>query len=179
MAPRDPTKPQLDFPALVADLIEELRLTGQVGLLDFLDAVRPVYIVAAREGALAFSATGPTFTSAGITGTSADNPALNVIVGDTGPLAAGDYDIWANMSMAIATTGIGPIELQHRNAANTATLAVLLHLHGRAGDKTLSNQLPLIGYTVGLNERFRFQVLVAGIAGSVGTVIGLQIRPTP
>ena len=178
MAKRDPNRPQLDFPDLVAELITQLRLTGQIGLLDFSDQVSPVYIVAAREGALAFTASAPVFTSAGVVGTTLDNPAANAIIGDTGALAAGTYDIFASMSHTNAG-GLGEVSLQHRNAANNATLANLLWLNSRAVDHQGTNALPLMGYTIGLNERFRFQNTGPAYAGVLGTVIGVQIRPTP
>jgi len=178
MAPRNPGIPQLDFPQLVADIIRQLNLTGTVGLLDFLDAVRPVYIVASREGALAFTASAPLFTSAGITGTTADNPLTNAVVGDTGPLAAGDYDIFANMSQTNSSAN-GEVALQHRNAANDTTLANLLWLNSRAAHSYTNNQLPLIGYTLAVNERFRFQNTGPNFSGVLSTTIGVQIRPAP
>ena len=178
MAPRDPARVQLDFPQLTADIIRQLNLTGVVGLLEFLDAVRPVYIVASREGALAFTASAPLFTSAGITGTTADNPPANAIVGDTGALPAGDYDIFGSMA-SVNAAGLGEVSLQHRNAGNTATLANLLWLNSRATNNSQTLALPLLGYTLAINERFRFQNTGNNFAGTLSTVIGVQIRPSP
>jgi len=179
MAPRNPAKVQLDFPQLTADLISQLRLTGTVGLIDFLDAVRPVYIVASREGALAFTASQPLFTSAGVSSGFAVNPLANAVIADSGPLPAGDYDIFASMSMNGNLTATGHIELQHRNAANAATLAVLLDMSGGGVPNDIHADIPALGYTLALNERLRFQLLLGNMTGGVSANVGVQIRPTP
>lgn len=182
MPPRNPDVVQLDFPQLTADLIAELRLQGTLGLLDFLTAVRPVYIVASRAGALAVSAVLPAFGSAEITNGDANNPAANTIIGDTGALPAGDYDIFASISVAsvVGAPASTAVFLQHRNAANTVTLATLLHGTSiGAVNIGMFAQLPLTGYTIGLNERLRWILLVSNIIGHVGTVIGARLRPTP
>lgn len=178
MAERDASRVQLDFPQLTADIIRQLRLTGTVGLIDFLDAVRPVYIVASREGALAFTASAPLFASAGITSGHANAPLINAIIADTGPLPAGSYDIFANMASHLSAP-LGPVQLQHRNAANAATLAVLLQTQSGAATTVMTAALPLMGYTLALNERLRFQSLAGNSAGSISVVVGVQIRPTP
>jgi len=182
MAPRDPNKPQLDFPQLTADIISQLRLTGQVGLIDFMDAIRPVYIVAARQGALSVSVDLPAFESGEVSSGSAFDPAANTIIGDTGPLPSGIYDIWGGISIAGAT-GVGAaaaVVLQHRDAANAATLATLLQAsHTGLAVTSMQAQLPLIGYTLGVNERLRYINLTSSIAGHVGTTIVARLRPTP
>ena len=179
MSQRDPDKPQLDFPQLTADIISELRLTGQVGLLDFLDEVRPVYIVSARGGSLPVRTTVAAFTSASITGSSPINPAANTIISDTGPLPAGDYDMYCNLTVQGTMNVSGRIEFQHRDAANTATLGILLTLGMTTTHQANSVQLPLIGYTLGLNERLRIIVGGGGVTGIVTLAFGFQLRPTP
>lgn len=179
MAERDPNKPQLDFPQLVADIITELRLTGQVGLLDFLDKIRPVYIVAARGGALNVVASAPVFTSASRTGGASISPAVNAIIADTGPLPAGDYDIFAMLTVQGVMNVIGSVQLQHRNAADAATIGTLMNIGMTVTHQANTIALPLIGYTLGLNERLRVQVALGTVTGQVGTTIGFRLRPTP
>ena len=125
MGQRDASRVQLDFPELVADIIRQLSLTGTLGLLEFSDQVTPVYIVAQRAGALAFTAEQPLFGSAEITFASAVNPLANAILGDTGALAAGDYDIFASIGLVgNAVTVSGRCVLQHRNAEHTDTCRI-------------------------------------------------------
>lgn len=182
MAVRDASRVQLDFPQLTADLIAQLRLTGVVGLLELLTEVRPVYIVASRAGALNVSTNLPLFQASEIIGSGAANAAANAIIGDTGPLAAGDYDIFASIDV-VAKTNVGAntaVILQHRDAANAVTIASLLFAgHLGAADLASHAQLPLTGYQIALNERLRFINSVSSMIGHIGTVIGVRLRPTP
>ena len=182
MGQRDASRVQLDFPELVADIIRQLSLTGTLGLLEFSDQVTPVYIVAQRAGALAFSADLPVFQSPEITSGTAQNPVANAIIGDTGLLAAGDYDIWGGISISGNYVGPphGPIALQHRNAANAVTLANLLQVTLSTNLTNVNgDQLRLTGYRIALNERLRFQNLGGNFTGGVHTVIAARLRPTP
>jgi len=181
MPERDARLVQLDFPQLTADMIRELRLTGTLGVFNLLGEVRPVYIVASRGGALDVRSSPPVFTSASIFNGFADVPAANAIIADTGALPAGNYDMFASISYEGSLPGVrGEIQLQHRNAANAATLAVPLDLV-LSGNVSRSNLvLPLVGYTLGLNERFRVQLLGGNIvSGGMTASIGILIRPTP
>lgn len=179
MAPRDPSQVQLDFPELIADLIRQLRLTGTVGVLELLDQVRPVYIVAQREGALAITVTPPIFSSADITSGSANASAANAIIMDSGPLPAGDYDVFGSLSIRGTSTVNGPCALQHRDAANAVTLATLLQVSFDGGALLNDLDLPPIVYTLGLNERLRVQNLSGAVVGIISGVIAHRIRPTP
>ncbi len=182
MAERDASRVQLDFPQLTADIIAQLRLTGVVGLLDFLDQIRPVYIVASRAGALALTADLPLFASAQITSGAAANPAANTVIGDTGALPAGDYDIFASISMSgLVAVGLNTlVALQHRDAADAATLATLLTAsYNSAANLAMPAQLPLTGYTIALDERFRFINIGSSLTGHISTVVGARLRSTP
>lgn len=178
MAGRDPNKPQLDFPQLTADIIRQLRLTGQLGLLDFSDQVAPVYIVAAREGALEFEATSPAFASAAISSANVITPALNSVIVDTGPLPAGVYDIFASGSATGNMSINGEYALQHRNAANAATLATLLSMSLFGTTQFINMTLAPMGYTLALNERLRWFMEAANTGSNSGTIAVLR-RPTP
>lgn len=180
MAPRDPSTPQLDFPQLVADIIRQLNLTGQVGLLDFLDAVRPVYIVASREGALDFTTALPVFGSAEtFFGASINSPA-STVVADTGPLPAGDYDVMANLQFNGTLAAAGQtVVLEHRDAANAATLATLISLPITGTALNMTRDLPLTGYEIGLNERLRALSPPSAFVGGISSTIFARRRPTP
>lgn len=182
MAERNASKVQLDFPELIADLIDQLRLGGQVGLLDFLDSVQPTYIVAAREGALRLTVEQPLWTSAQIFTDQTNSPAVNAVLATTGQLPAGDYDVkaictWAN----IAAAAVGPVfDLQHRNAADAATLASIPFASVTGAVNTPTGVI-VIDYatTLALDERLRWQLLKAIPPGETSTVIMARRRTTP
>lgn len=178
MSTRDPSRVQLDFPQLLADIIRQLKLTGTVGLLEFSDQVTPVYIVAQREGALSIDLTPIAFSSAEIVFGGLVNPVIDAVIADTGALPAGDYDIFASISSVGTIVAGGLVVVEHRDAANAVTLARLLNL--TMINTILSNQafLPLVGYRLSLNERLRVTV-TAAIAGMAAGTIGARIRPTP
>lgn len=179
MSERDASRVQLDFPQLVADIIRQLNLTGTVGLLEFSDQVTPVYIVAQRAGALDINLTPVAFGSAEIAFGEVINPVAGGVIADTGALAPGDYDIFGNISTHINTNATGNvIVLEHRDAANAVTLARLLYSSSTTVLGRTQCFLPLVGYTLALNERLRI-IAVAAMTGFVGGMIGARLRPTP
>jgi len=182
MAERDPSKPQLDFPQLVADIIEQLNLTGQIGLLDFLPTVQPVYLAAARSGVTLGSFDNPTFTSATIFSARTASPVAATTFVDTGQLAAGTYELMAMAEGALHTGGADSwVMLQHRNAANNANLAEILGMPAEQNVRQRQGvNLPLIRYEIALNERLRWQFgsAIAG-TGGVFCMIALRVVPTP
>lgn len=175
MPPRDPSAVQLDFPLLVADLISELRLTGTIGLLNFLPEVRPTFIVGAREGALTFSADTPAYAPAEIFDAQTTNPAANAIIIDTGALPAGVYDVQAFMSYSASVSGTDDfIHFEHRDAANAVTLSAW-----RLPNPTRDNDMSMgFALTLALNERLRVRNGTA-ITGKVAGTIMAKIRPVP
>lgn len=177
MPPRDHTKIQLDFPELVADMIEQLSLVGTVGLLDFAPTVLPVFIIGDRD--LSVEANAPVFTSPEVFNGFAAAPAVNAIVVDTGQLVAGQFDLFAAISVMGTGLGGGHLELQHRNAANDATLAVLLDQPFNAIQNTSNIVLAPMGYTLAENERLRVQILLFGHTGAISGVIGARVRTVP
>ena len=180
MPTRDPRGPQLDNPELVAALLSELQIIGQIGLLDFVPAVNPVFIVGSRG--LAINVEPPVYQSAEIfDGTVGNSPANTVIV-DTGQLPAGDYDIWANLSAAGFNNLAGArvnIAVEHRNAANAATLATLLLISVGAVNGVTWGHLPQTGYRIALNERIRAITLLQNINSGATASMGVRRRPTP
>jgi len=178
MAGRDPTRPQLEFPALVAELITELRLTGQVGRLNFSDQVIPAFLIGSRG--INFGGDLPAFTSAAVFAGDNDTPPSNAIIADTGALPAGTYDLMGDLSLhGAAGAGDGIYRLEHRNAANDGTLATLMNMHVDTVSRDTITRLPLMGYVIGVNERIRAIIGVAVTSGGVSAVIFAQIRPTP
>ena len=179
MAQRDASKVQLDFPQLTADIIAALQLTGTLGLFNMSDVVIPTISVG-NVRPQTFELSPIVFTSSQIVHGSQFSPAANTVIADTGPLAAGTYDIKASMSLnaTISLTSTS-YNLQHRNAANAATLATLLSIAPSAGRDEGQAILPIMGYVIALNERLR---LITGTAGLVNVVSGeifAAIRPTP
>lgn len=179
MAPRDASLVQLDFPQLVADLIATLSLTGTVGVLGFSDQVVPAFLIGSRG--INFGGDLPAFTSAAVFNGSVSLPAANTVVVDTGALPAGTYDVFANLGYGGSfAAGIGIVSLQHRDAANVATLAVLASVTVLDAILIDHVELPLIGYKIGLNERLRvISPTTVMNRGGISCSIFVQIRPTP
>ena len=179
MPPRDPAKVQLDFPLLVADLIDQLRLVGAVGLLDFNPEVTPVFLIGSRG--ITFGSQLPDFASSEVFSGTVFNPLANTVIADTGPLAAGTYDIFGSLTQSgnVAFT-VSQFRIEHRNAANTATLAtpLICAIHN-SGVISQTTALPPIGYQIGLNERLRAIGPDIQPSGTLGAVIGVALRPTP
>lgn len=179
MAGRDPTRPQLEFPALVAEMITQLRLTGQVGRLNFSDEVIPAFLIGSRG--INFGGDLPTFNSAAVFDGSVSLPPVSTVVVDTGPLPAGTYDLVANFGYGGSfALGFGTVTFEHRDAANAATLAVLASVTVLDAILTDHIELPLIGYDIGLNERLRVvsPTTIMNRGGVSGSIF-VRIRPTP
>ena len=174
MPPRDPLAIQLDFPQLTADLINQLQLTGQLGLLNFLPEVRPVFIVGERG--LSITTEEPLLLPAQITSGQAVNPAALTVVADSGQLPAGDYDIQLFSSCVAVTMVTGEMQFQHRNAANSASLS--FWSVPMAAGTFIGNSFKM-GLVVAENERVRFITNIAIAAGMVSATIHHRIRPAP
>jgi len=122
MAPRDPSKIQLDDPALVDQTIRDLSLLGTVGMLNFADEVVPVYLIG--DAGITLSVSSLTFDNGDVYQEYGANPVAGEVINDTGQLTAGVYDVRAWLSGATTvTTNTSRMELQHRNAGNTATIS--------------------------------------------------------
>jgi len=177
---RNPNIPQLDFPELAADLISELRLTKIQGLLDFTNTVQPVYIVSARGGALTVTAGAPLATPGEMFNSHDINPAVNTVLADTGALVAGDYDVHLQIGyVELATAGNSTPSFQHRNAANTATLANLQVPFTFTGPATQNVWDYSYAISIETNERLRWQVETFAFAGILTTAITAIRRPAP
>ena len=179
MAERDPSKVQLDFPQLTADIIAALRLTGTLGLFDMSDVVIPTISVGnVRPQTFSFSPI--VFSSAEVSFGSAFSPVANTVIADTGALAAGTYDVQLQLASGIRVAAAStPLMIQHRNAANAITLATLLSTDPAGGDVGNAVQSPIFGYVIALNERLRIITGSSAFTGGVSGSIFAALRPTP
>jgi len=177
MPPRDPNVVQLDFPQLTADLIAQLNLVGTIGLLNFADTVVPTFLVGSRG--LSFEVNPPDFTSAQSFFASAAAPAANTVLADTGQLPAGTYDLRGSLSFNGNGTAGGVISIQHRNAANTVTLATLIAAGVIATVQSLVATLPPIGYVIAEDERIRVVSPTTAFVGTMSGSVQAAIRPIP
>jgi len=180
MPPRDPDAVQLDFPELTADVIRQLRLIGQVGLLNFVPTMQPVYIAAQREGVLATEVNQPVFTSSEIFGSIITNAPVNTVFADTGPLTAGTYDVKVMISanaFGVPVTS-ADITFQLRDAPNTSSQFQVPTPINDQGFSNLAWEWTL-ATVVGDQERFRFQLLFDVFAGRLSTTIMARPRVIP
>jgi len=178
VARRDPSRPQLDFPQLTADLIDQLNIRGPVGLLNFEDIVQPVFLIGSRG--VTVDAVTPEFTSSEMIAGRLLNPGASSNVFDTGQLTAGTYDIFASISASGTLTAGLVLELVHRNALNNGDVRTLLMVGVSATQQSPVANLPMFGYVIAQNERFILRCPSGGTFGGVcaGTM-GLSRRLVP
>lgn len=150
MAAVDPDQAQVNDPELEADLSRLLSIVGRLGKLNVLDFVLPTVslgnVVTQAVDVLQGAFRSTDVFSAG----SQVNAPVGTVHADTGPVAAGIYDIQASASGSATQTQQWNFE--HRNATNTATLAVWsIIVLG-----TVSTWTPwTFGYELANNERLR------------------------
>jgi len=89
------------------------------------------------------------------------NPVINTILLDSGQLAAGYYDVTLSMSVDVAISYLG---LQHRNAANNATLHNLLFMVSVGA----SYVLYIKNWYFAANERLRVELFGTMAAWAYG-----------
>ena len=166
MAETDPNTPQVVDPELTVDLTRLLQIRGPLGVLNVLDTIVPVVnmgdVVTRTVTVLQPAFRSSDIFSAGLV----ILPAAGAILADTGALAEGTYDIAVTMAGGILLAN-ARVDLEIRNAANTANLAVWTHLYGGFGSGF--NQVGW-SYTfaldLALNERLRAINIVAVITGA-------------
>lgn len=173
MAERDPTLPQSADPELQADLVRLLQVQGPLGLLNVLDVVVPV-VSMGQVVPLDVDVLQPSFRSTTVFANSVGSPVAGTVIVDTGQLASGVYNVAAVLTSAV-TSADANMELQHRNAANAANLAVLLFM-GSDGTKLFRQlTLPPMGYEIGPDERLRIVNTVA-LVGLASASLFVQAR---
>lgn len=163
MADPAPGDPVVNDPILEADLMRTLQIKGRLGALRVLDMVIPTISLGQVRAVdittlapLDVIAVQPTFRSVDVfsAGVLVDPPAQTLLA-DTGPLPPGDYNLRLSLSSNSLNDLTNTFEIQHRNAANTANLAVWHILENRGNAPNLTNLIREFGYVFGLNERLR------------------------
>ena len=99
-------------------------------------------------------------------------PAAAAVIADTGALAAGDYSFQITLSYADTLAAGKGLVVEHRDAANTATVRPLGGVP--AGD---SREFVIPRYTLAANESIR--VVNDGVAGAAGSAAIAAILATP
>ena len=159
MAEPDPRTPQAVDPEVTANLTRLLQIRGPLGILNVLDTIVPVVSlgdvvtpsVIVRE---------PFYTSTNVFSAGIQNAAPpNIVHADTGPLAEGVYDLQYFISIEDTPAILWAVE--HRNAANSANLAIWRLLTASTGGKVEQS----LGYEFAFNERLRILNLNPGPAG--------------
>lgn len=155
MGALDPNVPRVNDPELEANLIRLLDVVGPLGTIRVLDVVMPVVSLGNVVNPTVDTRT-PSWRAGDTVFGQAVSPAQNTVLADTGALPAGTYDVFSYLEYTGAGTPGSLFILEHRNAANNATLATLLSLASDGGGNSFHiATLPTIGYELGLNERLR------------------------
>lgn len=177
LAERDASRPQLDFPQLVADLIRELRLTGQLGILEMSDQVIPTINVG-NVRPTEITVNPPTFDSAEIFSGAVATPNINSVIVDTGQLPEGIYDVLMGLSVNQPSTG-SDLDFQWRDAANAATLADWPTKIGTTVPVPDNGPRFIFSLNIALNERLRLFNSTNQTTGGISGWIMAAKRPTP
>lgn len=96
-------------------------------------------------------------------------PAAAALIADTGALAAGTYYLEGTIAFDGASAAGKSLKVEHRDAANTSTLAVIAR--GPCGGAMGFGAERIV---IAANERIR--VIVAAVAGAAAEVAQAQIR---
>jgi len=171
----DPNVPQVNDPELEANILRELSIVGQLGKLRVLDVVLPTFSLG-NVIQQTVEVLTPSFRSTDIfSGGQLVAPAAGAVLADTAALPAGTYDVKMGFSSDDGANQ-NEIQVQHRNAANTATLAVysLVSATGRVG---IAQTWWEYGYELAINERLRIvNVLVSAAGTAFSAIIFARLR---
>jgi len=155
VAEPDPNKPQVTDPATVADLVRILSVRGALGVLDVADIIIPTISVGSLSP-LQVQIRQPVFRSVDAFSAGLLIAAgANTVHADTTALPAGDYDVQVHIQPTANLVGPLTLDLEHRDAADAANLAVLaINLVGSGMDVGQNLDLTF-GYTLANDERLR------------------------
>ena len=177
MAKQDPTRPQAIDPEVQANLVRLLRIRGPLGVLNVADVVVPVVslgnVVTPNINVLQ-----PSFRSTDVFSVGRVlAPAAGTVLADTLNLPEGIFNVIINWSVA---DSIGnSLQLQHRNAANTANLMQIEWQCVATGVFEMFHSFDnlIFSYELALNERLRIVTFAAGaVSSSYAAVIFARIR---
>jgi len=161
-----PGTPEVTDTVLIADLLQFLSIRGSLGRLPLADVVVPVISVGDVRPTAVITRP-PDFRAQDIFSNGhVIGPGASGVLADTGQLAAGTYDVGFHCAGEPATFNVS-VNLEHRNAANAANLAVWGHLllHNAANNVVIYQHYTF-GYQIGANERLRAVTDIATGAGS-------------
>lgn len=124
MAERIPGAPQIDDPQILADFIRAIPIRGKLGELNVLDVLLPTFQIGTLTP-VQVTLQQPSFGSAFLFSAGHQVAvAANFVHADTLGLPAGTYEVMFGISTG-GESGNIPWTVEHRNAANTVTLASL------------------------------------------------------
>lgn len=167
MAEPDPNTPQVVDPERVVDLTRLLQIRGPLGVLNVLDTIVPV-VNMGDVVARSVEVRQPAFRSTDIFSAGVlQAPPVGTVLADTGALAEGIYDIRLIMTTNSAGTFTDTIQVQHRNAANTANLAAWDFVVVIATSDNAQYRQQEFAYELGLNERLRIINVKVGQAAKI------------
>lgn len=173
-----PQLPQVTDNTALLNFINSLGLQGAVPAMNALPTVIPVAVVANPVGTVisgALTANTPAYQSSGVVAFTPGAPGAAAVLADTGPLAAGTFDFGAWLTGFGSGTNGESFALEHRNAANAATLATLFFLPVNAtANVVVDNHIPDIGYVIALNERLRW--IAPATAGFITASCGIRFQ---
>lgn len=169
----NPLEPRVNNPELEADLIRLLSITGPLGTIRVADVVLPTVSLGSVVTETV-TVLQPSFRSTDVFSAGPQQGiAVPFVHADTGPLAEGAYDLQLHISDSFDTGQIW--DVQHRNAANAANLAiwstVLL-----ANSGTVFNQQ--FAYEFAGNERLRILNRNAFVVGEISNAFIFARRRT-
>lgn len=161
MARNDTGLPTSIDPELQASIVRLLRVRGELGSLLVSDIISPVIQVGSTVP-LEVAIRQPAFLPAnwfteGVQAT----PGANTDLADTLALPAGTYDLIVHID-AVITAADETIDIQHRNAANNATLAEIFMMGPKPGP---SSELHLV-FAQEFAENERLRVRTGGAFGA-------------
>lgn len=170
MANPDPNTPQVVDPELVVDLGRLLQIRGPLGVLNVLDTIVPV-VNMGDVVTRTVTVLQPAFRSTDVFSAGVQTAAAaGTIHANTGPLAAGTYDIHLQVPQTLSTSHVW--DVRHRNAADNANMAIwsTIVLEGAGGAFTQT-----FGYEFALNESMTI-VNISAFAVGEGSVAFLFAR---
>jgi len=163
MADFDANLPQVNDPAVETDLIRLLQITGPLGRLNVLDTVVPVVFMG-NVVPQTITVLQPAFRATDVFSNGIQTAAaINTIHADTGALAAGTYDCKIKCMGMDAAARNNSLQLQHRDAANAANLAVWDHMITSNTNREVWSRAGFydFAYEIALNERLRILNTIA------------------
>ena len=166
MAETDPNTPQVVDPELTVDLTRLLQIRGPLGVLNVLDTIVPV-VNMGDVVARTVEVRQPAFRTTDIFSNGRlAAPAAGALLADTGALSEGVYDVKVHMSVVDVTINQA-VQIEMRNAANTANLAAWSYLLSDLVEGVVPHIEISLALEFATNERLRAIIVVAQVANDI------------